>query len=355
MRTSIIVLGLLIAFSAMAGDKGNGGYSIVCRDNGGPIVSAELLDIYEGKVLYKKKYGSSDADPSQIIQSVVAKVNNYSIFQAKLVKELALLEKNKIFIPVGNELEPTDDAFPPIKKKGCEFEQVANYTSLGELLISEEIYERFDNANKAALMIHEAIYAIRRKSLGDTNSQASRRFVAQLLAADGDLEVIERWIFDSVQRPNTNRSCGLEGTLQERIESCSYVEKDRFSMVLVTRTEGKKEVWYDPDLKLLWSDRVQNFLSYENAKNACQENLEEMGHLNENFMWRLPKAEEYLFHGENLEHILPNISRAGHGLWFWTGTTKGRFVATYTGGQSSIGYSPFRGGKGSVRCVATAP
>lgn len=352
MRSSIVLTGILFyAFSAFAGDKGNGGYSIVCRDTAGQIISAELLDIYEGKVLFRKNYADTNSGPADIVSSVVSKLNNYSVFQAKLKKEISLIEKNKIFIPLGNELEPTEDAFPPIRKKGCEFEQVANYTNLGELIIAEEIHNHLDNVNKAALIIHEAIYSIRRKAVGDTNSQVTRRFVAQLLATNSDPEVIEQWALDSLQRPNTFRACGLEGTLQERIENCSYVEKGRFNMVLVTRTQNKKEVWYDPDQKLIWSDRLSGYYSLKEAQHICQSFSEEMGYLNENFQWRLPTGKEFQFHGESLDHILPNITRAGHGIWYWTGSQKGNLVMTYTWGQPT-GYTPFKGGKGSARCVA---
>lgn len=343
----VTLIALFTVINASAGDKGNGGYSVVCRDSNGLILSAELLDIYEGKIIHKRKY--QDQDPSILIESVLNKVNNYFFFQEKLKKELSLVSRNLIFIPEGNELEPTDDAFPPIKKKGCEFEQVANYTNQGELLISEEIHAHFDNVSKAALLIHEAIYSLRRKSVGDTNSESTRRLVSQLLAADADSSVIEKWIYDSLQRPHNNRSCGLKGSIEERIESCSYVEPGKMGMKLVLRTPEKKEVWFDPHQGLLWSDRLSETMNFAFAKSACDVLVPEMGMLD--YDWRLPASKEYAVYGEALINVLPNLSRGTQSFWFWTSTQKGRMIETYNGEDGKLGFYSQRS-FGSVRCVA---
>ncbi len=345
----------LIMMSSLvyAGDKGNGGYSIVCRDNEGPITSAELLDIYEGRILYKKSFVVDQNSVEDLVNVALERVKGWGEFYSILQKEIHLVEKNMILIPEGNELEPTDDAFPPIKKKGCKFEQLANYTNSGEVLVSQEIFDHLDNVNKAAMFIHEAIYSIRRKILGDTTSQASRKFTAQLMAQNFDQTQIERMVSDTFYRPNNNRPCGLEGTLEERLEACSYIRRSVWGMGLVTKKADGSEIWYDRTKRLLWSDRLPEKMDYARAKVACASlsaTLSDLGTIN----WRLPTGDEYAQYGESLIHILPNMMKYSEAYWFWTATTKGRMVQTYNGEKAEVGYNIFTGSNGgSVRCVAT--
>jgi hypothetical protein len=46
---TMMALAVISSKAAFAGDKGNGGYSIVCRDSANKITSAELLDVFEGR------------------------------------------------------------------------------------------------------------------------------------------------------------------------------------------------------------------------------------------------------------------------------------------------------------------
>jgi hypothetical protein len=338
----------------LAGDKGNGGYSVVCRDDSGFINTAELLDIYEGRVLYKRNYAVDQNSVEDLIEIARIRVSQYAAFQNKLDKELASIEQNLIFVPVGNELEPTDDAFPAIKKKGCKFEQLANYQDSGELLVSQEIYDRLDNVNKAALIVHEAIYSYRRKALGETTSVNTRKLVGQLLAANADELVIERWVSDTLNRPNHKRVCGVEGTLNERIESCSYVQvSGSLGLYLVTRTKEGKEVWFDETNRLLWSDRLPSYMDFETAKRACYKIWPEMGNI-PGLKWRLPKVEEYLINSRAYIQILPNMMRYDQSYWFWTSTDRGRSVTIFNGQDGTIGGNPLKRSKsGSVRCVSS--
>jgi hypothetical protein len=62
----------------------------------------------------------------------------------------------------------------------------------------------------------------------------------------------------------------------------------------------------------------------------------------------LPSADDYSTNS-GLIQVLPNMN----GNWFWTTTTKGRFVQIYTGATGELSYNPFTGAKsGSVRCIA---
>lgn len=352
---ALLMAGLLsIGISAYAGEKGNGGYSIVCRSDEGLIESAELLDIYEGRIISRRNYAVNLNSVEDLIFLAKERLNLYGLFLAKLDSELVKVKSNVIFIPAGHELEPTDDAFPPIKKKGCKFEQLANFQDSGELLVSEEIFEHLDNVNKAALFLHEAIYSYRRKALGEETSVNTRKLVAQLLATNPDEKVIDKWVSDTLYRPNNKRPCGLSGSINERIESCSYVQTaSPWSLTLVTRTKDLKEVWLDEEHHLLISDRLPYYADYEKALRACEDLGSEAGYIY-GVGWRLPTLDEFSRKGKEYVQVLPNWTRYDKNYWFWTSSTRGRSVYIFNGQEGTISANPFRGSdSGSVRCVAT--
>lgn len=184
----------LVLFSSLsfAGDKGNGGISLVCRNDKNEITTAELLDIYEGKVLAGKTY-KNNGNIIEKLNFATRKIAHLPEFSKLLQEKIELVISNMFFVPHGNELLPTDDAFPVAKKKGCKFEQLANFTANNDLYISIEIYEKLDTLNIVALILHEAVYATRRIA-GDQNSQISRKIVAELMAEDTNLDLVERLI-----------------------------------------------------------------------------------------------------------------------------------------------------------------
>lgn len=344
----------VIATSLIAhagGEKGNGGYSIVCRDDNEIITSAELLDIYEGRMIYRRNYPVQQKSIEEFIKLGRSRLSeNHLYFQGKLDKQLAIVEKSIVLVPEGNILNETEDAFPPIKKKGCKFEQVANFTDGGELIIAQEIFDRLDNLNKAALYLHEAIYLIRRKAVGDTNSQVTRRIVSQLIASNPDLSVIDRWGRDTFYRPINKQSCGLEGAINDRIDSCSYTMIRNYNYSLVTRTTSGIEVWYDHQKNMLWSDRLAQTMGFDQAISACNKRVPEMADLKD-YPWRLPSLEDFSGGGV-LVLALPNMNHLSQVFWFWTATFRGRSFSTFNGMDGSLGVTFFKNSMGSVRCVA---
>lgn len=350
---SFMLAGLLtLSLSAIAGDKGNGGYSVVCRSEQGQITSAELLDIYEGRVIYKKNYAVEQNTVEDLVEIAKSRVANYAAFSNKLNRELKLVNENIIFIPAGNELEPTDDAFPPIKKQGCKFEQLANYQDSGELLVSQEIFDHLDNVNKAALFVHEALYSYRRKALGETTSKNTRRLVAQIISQNPDAGAIDRSVGE-VTAIRNKRACGLEGSINERIEACSYVQPMApYRLALVTRTQNGKEVYLDETYNVLISDKFPGLVNYEDAKAACQKTSAEMGNL-PGIKWKLPSMEEFGRNSQAYIFGLPNMTNYSSAIQFWTSTIKGRSVYMFNGQDGTFTTNFFKGSAtGGVRCFS---
>jgi hypothetical protein len=124
-----LVLAAILAWgvSAYAGEKGNGGVSVVCRSEAGEILSAELLDIFEGRNISRRIYSTNEKSVDNLIIEARNRLSPYPSFVSKIDKEMDMVNQNWVLINEGIELTATDDAYPRITKKGCKFEQVANY------------------------------------------------------------------------------------------------------------------------------------------------------------------------------------------------------------------------------------
>ena len=280
----LIVLFSFSAWSFTGGDKGNGGLSVVCRDSSGVITSAELLDIYEGRLIHKLSYDYLSPDIEGYINFAKAKIADQESYVKRLTSEIDKVHRNLIFIPYGNELEEIDDAIPVIRKKNCKFEQLANYTPAGLVLVSEEIFDHLDHLNRAALILHEAIYAIRR-ARGEINSQTARELTAHLMAKSVDVSKIERLI-----KGDRKTLCGLNGTVLDRIMDCMSVPGELFpNYVMISRNRQQQEYYLESLTGLIWGPKVPMALTYFEAINFCENVFKELG-----LRWRLPLRNEIL-------------------------------------------------------------
>ncbi len=167
------------ALAALGNDGGGGGNAVVCRDQAGQITSAEVLDLFEARVLHRWQIPSSpEAAEDQAIRMAnrLGDINKYYIIHTSLH---SILGKARV-LPPEYSLEPVNDSFPVIGVKGCKIEQLARYLSSDELLIDGEIWAKLDETNKAALYLHETLYW-RLRAAGATNSLRARRIVGYLM------------------------------------------------------------------------------------------------------------------------------------------------------------------------------
>ena len=95
-----------------------------------------------------------------------------------------------------------------------------------------------------------------------------------------------------------NTPCGLEGTIEERIQDCA-----------------QNEVYLDTQTHLIWGDLIRKKIGERIAHFACELNLRENGNLPGKF--RLPTLAEYqAADADGIRSALPRMS----GNWFWTST-----------------------------------
>lgn len=190
---ALSVLAINSAWAAEGDRSGNGGVGVVCRDPHGKILNAQMLDIFEGENMDQNplQYSQSGLDVNTMIRLAALQMISNAQFTKDFQTELAKVKANIVILPstdVG--LTPTNDAFPALYKKGCAFEQVANYMNDGKIRVDREIYNQLDKLNRAALYVHEAVYALSRNRVGETNSIRSRKLTAQVMADNSDAGVI---------------------------------------------------------------------------------------------------------------------------------------------------------------------
>lgn len=183
MKKEMLLLGLMTltvsSYAYSGGVDGGGGKSVVCRDNQGKITSAELLDLYEGRIQYSYTQRISQDPIDKQVEDIVDRLaaGRGSSFKSFLMSYARFVSNAKVILPDGTGLEPVDDANNVIVPKNCKIEQLANFTNQNQILVNGEIYNSLDDANKAALVVHEALYKIFRM-YGATNSVRARKSVA---------------------------------------------------------------------------------------------------------------------------------------------------------------------------------
>lgn len=180
----LLILMMLVSGLSFAKEGGNGGGAFVCRNNSGEIISAELVDLYEANAQYglNVKKSSRLTLDEQIDLASFRIRNASSEFYSNL--EPHLVKIREIIQVVANaKLENTNDFDILISPKSCQggkvkFEQLANYTNEGQLIIDKEIWSILPTTDKAALYLHESIYSLLRTEDKVVTSRRARQITA---------------------------------------------------------------------------------------------------------------------------------------------------------------------------------
>lgn len=180
---------LLNSFPAIAGSRdAGGGAAVVCRNEAGKITSAEMFDLFEGRALYQLESQAETKGKTylEIAVSVGIELDRGrsrmpEAEEYSLGYRIREIDKKKQMLPTDAGVSTIDDTLSPILPKNCKAVQAAVYLESGELYLDQEIWTAFDQLNKAALLVHEAVYKELR-DMGETNSIRARRAVANAFA-----------------------------------------------------------------------------------------------------------------------------------------------------------------------------
>ncbi|MCB0413032.1 MAG: hypothetical protein KDD50_01780 [Bdellovibrionales bacterium] len=189
-RVVIFIFVLVIGFcrNVMAGNEnGGGGSSVVCRGQNNNILSAETLDLYEGKNVYGLIIDERQGSVQEIIESIKQKLKD-TMEQPEIHLFPLISRVQSIFRLTGEGviLKPVDDVSEIGFPADCKIEQLAHYVDDDLLVVQREIWGALSNTQKASLIIHEAIYRHERY-YGATNSRRARKIVSRVFS-DSEFE-----------------------------------------------------------------------------------------------------------------------------------------------------------------------
>lgn len=185
MKRFLFLLGIIITatgsgYASVGGVDGGGGKSIVCRDDKDQIQSVEILDLFEGRAQYGLNYSESQKPWSEQIDEVMAKASlsdPSDWLTAAVTEGIQVVKENMKLLSPDARLLPIDDSVEVIAPVGCKVEQSVNFRNDRSILFDSHHWNAMSQTQKAALILHEAIYREMRL-LGEKNSRRARHFTA---------------------------------------------------------------------------------------------------------------------------------------------------------------------------------
>jgi len=184
-----------------------GGKGVVCRDANRNVLSAETLDLWEAREIYGLQPELSEGTLRETVNKALLNLS-HSIRTDEFTSTssdgerisgapvlYALMENNAypFFKKDGDpsnvqirwlrnvNLTPTNDAYDSATPANCAIEQIVAFgdtgLTTGKMLINQDLWDRLDQANQAALIVHEAFYKALRYFNGEISSLRVRRAV----------------------------------------------------------------------------------------------------------------------------------------------------------------------------------
>ncbi len=175
--------------------SGNGGGSWVCREPNQDIRWSKFVDLYEAN---KEELDITLAEQSgyyiDIVDRIRVRFSNANtalyIGVAPYLDRVNYLREHRPEIAHTRQgLAVINDALYHLvpndqqcRGGNIKYEQVVNYKDDGQILVQAELFREFTETAKAAIVIHEGVYAYLRKSFHDTYSARTRAIVGLLFS-----------------------------------------------------------------------------------------------------------------------------------------------------------------------------
>ena len=176
------------------GVDGGGGNAVVCRDENKKIISARMLDLFEGEILYDLEFVPFEGSINKKIDELNKMIIGTNPIGSYPSPPIANASKYFKFLPKGVALRPVDDSRHIFIPYDCKVEQVAHSYAADRIYIVTDIYEKFSELDKLALVLHESIYSLEKRLYFKENSRYARRIVSHLASKDFQPENIFKGI-----------------------------------------------------------------------------------------------------------------------------------------------------------------
>lgn len=216
---SLALVALFASITFAGPGDGGGGQGVVCRNADNSIKPVELLDLWEAREIYKRPALASNASVEEQVAANIARLRHLVHYPRIWGQNGKVIPRDKAFMDAleqkvwcflsencgmikrfyGKRLTKTNDAFEEVvpDDENCSVEQLVRYKDIGgsgssEILMNQALVDKMDNTNKAALYLHEALYAVLRE-FGEKNSLRTRRAVG-IAMSGGEFKSLETFI-----------------------------------------------------------------------------------------------------------------------------------------------------------------
>jgi hypothetical protein len=182
---SLLFAALISTFSlhAWAGPSvTGGGKGVVCRDANGAVRTVELLDLWEARTLYHRNiiYSNESAETPVAkaaerfigerwsagypeVTKILKKMNVQDIVEgANLFLGKPSMYSYKVERLTGVTLMLSEDSFEDAWPSDCAVEQIVSFRPGVALYLNQDLFDKMNATNQAALMVHEALYSLKR-------------------------------------------------------------------------------------------------------------------------------------------------------------------------------------------------
>jgi hypothetical protein len=173
---------------------------VVCRARNGEVKSVELLDLWEARTIYKREIPTSELPVQVQVDKTISKLqyafpfgsfantdSDYwtSSFLAMVSRRFTTNDSEYVYRLKNITLKKTKDAFEVVTPNDCKIEQIARYNGsngFGEVYLNQDLVDKMDATNQAALYLHEALYAMLRPI--EKTSLRIRRMIGLAFSTD---------------------------------------------------------------------------------------------------------------------------------------------------------------------------
>lgn len=266
-----------LAHAFVGGSEGTGGgKGVVCRVPDGRVESVELLDLWEAREIYGRAPDANSGTLEEQLARAIARMK-YSVqlgvgvtlsnydgdFTEPEYLEFYLKKFSKMFTGDSKSLRRlrntkltlTNDSFEFAEPQGpCAIEQVVNFVDAPVfplILVNQDLVDKMDVKNKAALYLHEAFYLYMRgysSNLGfvgyrEPDSQRVRRAIGYVFSG-GSFESLEGFIAGR----DTVQCGGSDAGGHNPSEFILYQDDSGESRLLTIQLFGRPAVGFFPNV-----------------------------------------------------------------------------------------------------------